>query len=366
MTKLQKPKRKKRIQFNILLRMALSLIIATALNNGFILLFSKIGDLTKWEEFIKFFPYLLTPLFIIIFIITFLILTRKIVRDLITLEQGLEVIAEGNLSHRVPENRQDELGSVAMNINKMTERLHEQMEKEREIEQSKMDLITGLSHDLRTPLTSIIGYIQLLKSESFHDKDEYSRFVQNTYNKAIHLRKLIDDLFEYTRLTSVDETQLNRREINLLQLLEQLLFEFEPLAQENGIHIVKEMETSQINAFIDSDKIARAIDNLLMNALKYSLKPGTIYVRLKKHGSDITIEVQNKGTQLTANQADKLFDRFYKVDFSRSSEGIQAGAGLGLSIARNIAELHQGSLALHHTDDVFLFKMTLPLYLLDE
>ncbi|EHS55970.1 sensor histidine kinase [Paenibacillus sp. Aloe-11] len=352
---IQKPKRKKRIQVNILIRMVLSFIIAIAINDILILLFLKI----EWQWFHNFFPYLLTPLFMVTFIFTFLVLTRRIVRDLITLEQGLQIISEGNLSYRVPVVRQDELGRVALNINRMTERLEQQIVKEREIEKSKMELITGISHDLRTPLTSIIGYIELLRTDSYQDKDEYTRFVQNTYNKALHLKKLLDDLFEYTRLTSVD-VHLNLRRINLFQLLDQLLFEFEPIAQENGVYIVKDIGDSPIVTSIDSDKIARAIDNLLMNALKYSLKPGSICIRLKTTPEQITIEVENKGTPLSQDQEEKLFERFYKVDYSRSSEGIQTGAGLGLSIARNIVELHQGTLTLNHIHNVFTFQLNLP------
>ncbi|SEK02514.1 sensor histidine kinase [Paenibacillus polymyxa] len=356
---IQKPKRKKRIQVNILIRMVLSLIIAIAINSLLVQLFKKISSITEWHWFRNFFPYLLTPLFMVIFIFTFLVLTRRIVRDLITLEQGLQFISEGNLHYRVPVVRQDELGRVAHNINRMTERLEQQIVKEREIEKSKMELITGISHDLRTPLTSIIGYIELLRTDSYQDKDEYTRFVQNTYNKAIHLKKLLDDLFEYTRLTSVD-THLNLRRINLFQLLDQLLFEFEPIAQENGVYIVKDIGDSSIITSVDSDKMARAIDNLLMNALKYSLKPGRICIRLQATPEQITIKVENEGIPLTQDQKEKLFDRFYKVDHSRSSEGIQTGAGLGLSIARNIVELHQGTLTLNHTNNTFIFQLNLP------
>ncbi|MDN4083516.1 sensor histidine kinase [Paenibacillus polymyxa] len=356
---IQKPKRKKRIQVNILIRMVLSLIIALAINSLLVQLFKKISNVMEWHWFRNFFPYLLTPLFMVTFIFTFLVLTRRIVRDLITLEQGLQFISEGNLHYRVPVVRQDELGRVAHNINRMTERLEQQIVKEREIEKSKMELITGISHDLRTPLTSIIGYIELLRTDSYQDKDEYTRFVQNTYNKAIHLKKLLDDLFEYTRLTSVD-THLNLRRINLFQLLDQLLFEFEPIAQENGVYIVKDIGDSSIITSVDSDKMARAIDNLLMNALKYSLKPGGICIRLQATPEQITIEVENEGIPLTQDQKEKLFDRFYKVDHSRSSEGIQTGAGLGLSIARNIVELHQGTLTLNHTNNTFIFQLNLP------
>ncbi|AIQ67591.1 sensor histidine kinase [Paenibacillus graminis] len=351
--------RKKKIQFNILIRMMLSLIVAYAVNNTIIFLVMKAGNRMALNWLLNIFPYFITPFFMVVFIITFLALTRRIVKDLITLERGLQIITEGDLNYRVSVHRQDELGRVAFNINRMTERLQQQIIKEREIEKSKMEMITGISHDLRTPLTSIIGYIELLRTESFQDKEEYSRFVQNTYNKAIHLKKLLDDLFEHTQLSTVD-SRLNIRNIDLFQLLDQLLFEFEPIAQESGITIVKDLGNAPVVIPIDSDKIARAIDNLLMNALKYSLKPGMIGIRMRTDGDQLTIEIENKGIPLTPDQEKRLFDRFYKVDHSRSSEGIQAGTGLGLSIARNIAELHRGTLTLNHSQDIFIFRLNLP------
>ncbi|WP_342566441.1 HAMP domain-containing sensor histidine kinase [Paenibacillus sp. FSL R7-0345] len=338
--------------------MLLSLILAVTMNNVLIYFVFQVGTGMDWLK--KAFPYFITPFFIIVFIFTFLMSTRRIVKDLMTLERGLQIITEGDLSYRVPVERQDELGRVAFNINQMTERLEQQIAKEREAEQSKMELITGISHDLRTPLTSIIGYIELLRSNSFQDQEEYDRFVQNTYNKAAHLKKLLEDLFEYTRLSSAD-THLNAYQIDLYQLLKQLLFEFEPIAYENQLHIINEIGSFPVYTIADSDKIARAIDNLLMNALKYSFKPGAIFVRMLTDHKQVTIEVENHGIPLSKEQQNKLFERFYKVDHSRSSEGIQTGAGLGLSIARNIAELHGGSLTLNHENELFTFQLKLPL-----
>ncbi|MNW33403.1 Sensor histidine kinase YycG [compost metagenome] len=339
--------------------MVLSIIIATMINNLFIYFLAVTfnGLNNKWV--LNTFPYLMTGLFILNVICIFLLLTRRIVKDLITLEHGLHVISEGNLHYRVSVNRQDELGNVARNINMMAERLQQQIIKEREMETSKMEMITGISHDLRTPLTSIIGYLELLRTNSFQNQDEYNRFVQNTYSKATHLKKLLDDLFEYTRLTSVD-THLELKQIDIVQLLEQLLFEFEPIALENKIRIVKDMDHVPVTVWIDSEKIARAIDNLLMNALKYSIKPGKVRISLRLDDQHIHVEVENNGNPLTLEQENKLFERFYKVDYSRSSEGIQTGAGLGLSIARNIIELHGGTLMLDHQDNLFRFTLSLP------
>lgn len=357
---IEKSKRKKKIQLNILIRMILSLIVAVAMNNTLIHFVFKVGNGMETEWLVNIFPYFITPFFTVIFISTFLLLTKRIVEDLKILERGLQQITEGDLNYRVPVNRQDELGRVAVNINLMTERLQQQIEKEREVEQSKMEMITGISHDLRTPLTSIIGYIELLRTESYQDKEEYNRFVQNTYNKAFHLKKLLDDLFEYTRLTSVD-SQLNLKRVDLAQLLNQLLFEFEPLAEENKVYLIKDIPVNPVVTFIDSEKIARAIDNLLMNALKYSYTQGSIHVRLIADAEYSMIEIENKGIPLSEEQVDRLFERFYKVDYSRKSEGIQTGAGLGLSIARNIAELHRGALTLRHIHDVFTFQLRLPM-----
>ncbi|WP_276539704.1 sensor histidine kinase [Paenibacillus polysaccharolyticus] len=353
-------KPRKRIQVNLLLRVVLSATLAAALNN---LLIFFITNVDAWENkwIQNLYPYFITPFFVLIFILTFLLSTRRIVKDLMSLERGLQTISEGNLSFRVSMNRQDELGRVADNINQMTERLQQQMLKEREIENSKMEMITGISHDLRTPLTSIIGYIELLRTNTFQNQEEYDRFVHNTYNKAIHLKKLLDDLFEYTKLNSVDAT-LDYKQVDLFQLVDQLLFDFEPIAQENHIQLHKDIGDSPIIMSIDSNKMARAIDNLLMNALKYSFKPGMIYVRIKKELTTITLEIENNGTPLTREQENKLFDRFYKVDHSRSSEGIQTGSGLGLSISKNIVELHRGTIALDHEDTRFTFKITLPIH----
>lgn len=351
--------RKKKIQINILIRIIISTVIAVTINN--VIIWFSVEVFNSWEHFwfSSFFPLIITPIFIINFILIFLFLTRRMVKDIIHLDQGLQVIAEGNLEYRVAVNRQDEIGRVASSINHMTEQMQRQMQKERELEKSKMDMISGISHDLRTPLTSIIGYIELLRTDSFQDKAEYDRFIQNACNKARHLKKLLDDLFEYTRLTSAD-TRLELNKIDLYQLLDQLLFEFEPLAKENDIQIERRIGDSPVPAYIDSNKLARAIDNLLMNALKYSFKPGVITVRMNVNHDYITIEVENRGKPITGEQMDKLFERFYKVDYSRSSEGIQSGSGLGLSIARNIAELHQGSLTLQHADNVFTFQLKLP------
>jgi signal transduction histidine kinase len=165
-----------------------------------------------------FFKDLPLGVFIGLFIFFFFVLTRHIVRYVRALTEGLKLIADGDLSYRLPLSRQDELGMVAHDINHMAERLQKQVQRERELEKSKMELITYVSHDLRTPLTSIIGYLNLLKTRTFEDEKEQERYIDNTYNKTKQLKKLIDDLFEYTRLSNRD-VQLSIQEVDFNSLL---------------------------------------------------------------------------------------------------------------------------------------------------
>lgn len=348
------------IQLSLLFNCGLSFVIAYLVTAAVSIILFLIGHTFSSFAFLEqLLGIVLILSFTSSFLIIFIWLNKRIVTDLLNVEKGLEIMSKGDLDYKVVIHREDELGRVASNINRMAEQLQQKNLQERQNEQAKMELITGISHDLRTPLTSIIGYMELLRSHSFRDEQEYMRFVQNSYNKALHLKKMLDDLFEHTRLVG-NEAHLHLEPIDITQLLNQLLFEFEPIAQENDITIVtKSIDLPKV-IMMDNEKIARAIDNLLMNALKYSVKPGIVHVVTHLIGDQVCIEVENKGIPLTLEQEKRLFERFYKADDSRNHNGIQAGAGLGLSIARNIVELHEGTLRFEHTDGLFTFTICLP------
>ncbi|MCY9698020.1 HAMP domain-containing sensor histidine kinase [Paenibacillus alginolyticus] len=297
--------------------------------------------------------------FLFFFLLLFFFLMRHIVRQVRTLADGLMAIAKGDLHYRVPLPGQDELGEVAQNINYMAEQLQSMMMRERQIETSKMELITHVSHDLRTPLTSIIGYLNLLKNDDYHDLDEHKRYIHNAYNKTQQMKKLIDDLFEYTRLTSGDVNPTFRK-IDLNSLLEQIIIEFEPIAQELSLTVKKDWDQQPLFAHVDVEKLVRAIDNLLMNALKFSLKPGEITVRLAENSHFIVFVVENWGSPVTKEQEKLLFERFYKAEPSRRDRDVPSGAGLGLSIANYIVELHGGRIGLKNENGHFTFFIELP------
>ncbi|WP_261807546.1 HAMP domain-containing sensor histidine kinase [Paenibacillus sp. N3.4] len=295
-----------------------------------------------------------------LFISFFFLLTRHIVRYFNAITDGLKHIASGNLSYRLPTSRYDELGLVAQNINEMAERLQQQAERERQQEKSKMELITHVSHDLRTPLTSIMGYLDLLRTRTFKDEKEQERYIENSFNKTQQLKRLIDDLFEYTRLTNED-VQLSFQEVNFSSLLEQMIAEFEPVAKEHEISISKNISGLPVLIRMDIEKMVRAIDNLLMNALKFSVKPGEIKLQLLVKEKRIILFIENDGLPITQEQEVQLFERFFRIEPSQLDKHMPSGSGLGLSIARNIVELHAGRIWLEYEEGHYRFAIELPL-----
>ncbi|UKS25158.1 HAMP domain-containing histidine kinase [Paenibacillus sp. HWE-109] len=355
---------KKSIRLRLLGSLLFSLVAAffgTSLINDFLnFILPQIIVMKSESEALSFANAALSFLsFLFFFLLIFFFLMRPIVRKVRTLADGLMAIANGDLNYRVPLPGQDELGEVAQNINYMAEQLQSMMKRERQIETSKMELITHVSHDLRTPLTSIIGYLNLLKNDDYQDLDEHKRYIHNAFNKTQQMKKLIDDLFEYTRLTSGD-ANLTFQVIDLNSLLEQIIIEFEPIAQELSLTIRKDWEQQSLFAHVDVERLVRAIDNLLMNALKFSLKPGEITVRLAERDHLVVLAVENWGSPITKEQEKLLFERFYKAEPSRRDRDVPSGAGLGLSIANYIVELHGGRIGLKHANGHFTFYIELP------
>ena len=298
--------------------------------------------------------FIILVLFLVLFIFFFFVLTSRTLRYFRVITDGLQLIAGGNLKYRIPLSRQDELGNVAHNINHMAEQLQQQMERERQIEQSKMELITYVSHDLRTPLTSIIGYLDLLKTPKYQNEIEQARFINNAYNKTQQLKKLIDDLFEYTRLTNGD-VRLSFQEVDYHSLLKQIISEFEPVANEQQITIVQDISPVPLLIQMDIEKMVRTIDNLLTNALKFSIRPGEIKVQLTTQEEQVILSVENVGKPISLEQEHQLFERFYKMEPSRYEHNTPAGSGLGLSIAKHIVELHGGRIWLEHHEGHYTF-----------
>ncbi len=295
---------------------------------------------------------------IILFILSFFYITKRKMNQIEELAKGVMEIAKGDLAYRIERKGQDEIALLTDNINQMAEEIMTNIEIERKIEQQKNELITNVSHDLRTPLTSIMGYLRLLREEKYETKEQYDEYLKIAFSKSEQLKNLIDDLFEYTKLTN-DKNTVVRQQVCLNELLDQLMEELVPLAEEKQRIFIKHFSEERIIAALDSEKIVRVFDNLLINAINYSAGDGKILVSLEGQDNQVRISVANKSDKFTAEELDSLFERFYKKDQSRSN--VTEGSGLGLAIAKSIVELHGGTILAKYKNGTLYFIITLPL-----
>lgn len=291
---------------------------------------------------------------LVTFLLSFYFITNKKMRYIEIVSDGLLEISKGNLDYRIKKYGDDELASLANNINFMAEELKNKIEDERKAERAKSELITNVSHDLRTPLTSIKGYLGLIKEKKYSSEDQLEEFLNIAYNKSEKLEILINDLFEYTKLTS-DGVNLDKQSIALNGLLEQLIDELIPISEENNVNISEEFTSEKVVVNIDPNKTVRVFENLLMNAIRYSLKPGEVKVILTKEEEFALVRVQNKCDNLSEEDLRKIFDRFYRVEKSRSSD--TGGSGLGLAIAKNIVQLEEGTIGAKYENGYISFDV---------
>ncbi len=276
------------------------------------------------------------------FIAGFLILTKNKMDYIQELYNTVKIMTTGNLEYKAPVKGNDELSHLAQSINVMAEEISKRIEEERKLEKAKQELITNVSHDLRTPLTSILGYLGLAKSEnlSLEKKNDY---IQIAYSKSESLKVLISELFEYTKLQS-PENKPTLSLVNLADLLEQLVEEMIPLAEDKGLHIVKSFARKDVFLHVEPQQIVRVFENLISNAIKYTHGIHPIEVVLKEvdqHGFT-TVLVKNAIDEISDEDTQKMFERFYRLEKSRSSE--TGGTGLGLAIAESIVHSHHGEI----------------------
>lgn len=291
------------------------------------------------------------------FILTIFRLSKDKIAYIQYLSYCLRQISKGNLEYKIEVMGEDELAQVAKSITHMEEEIKYQIEAQMRAEKSKNELVTNVAHDLRTPLTSIIGYIGLVKTKCYSSQEEADKYMDIAYNKSEKLKALIEDLFELTKLHQ-HSIKLHRCTISIGNLLNQLIEELMPLANEKQIQIETYIDATETSAEVDIDKITRVFENLIENAIKYCPMEETIYIELKGNEDYLYAAVSNPSDEIPQEEVDKLFERFYRADKSRSSSA--GGSGLGLAIAKNIIELHGGKIKATLNEDLISFKIMLP------
>lgn len=265
-------------------------------------------------------------------------------------------IEEGSTA-KVPVENVGQLGQLATDINRMVDRLRTSMEEERRAEQTKNELITNVSHDLRTPLTSITGYLGLIEQDRYKDEVELRYYVNMAYEESLRLKQLLQDLFEYTRLQN-KEMKLNNNRINLAEMLYQITAHFGWQLQENGMECRLFMNQQPLYVIADGDKLRRVYENLITNAIRYGSDGRLLDIRARIEGNDVVTEVMNYGEPIPAQDLPHLFDRFYRVEKSRAAQ--TGGSGIGLAIAKHIVDLHGGTISAESDEDRTVFTVRLP------
>ena len=228
----------------------------------------------------------------------------------------------------------------------------------KEAEQRKNDLIVYLAHDLKTPLTSVIGYLTLLRDEPQISEEMRSRYTGIALDKAERLEDLINEFFDITRF-NLTNIQLEPERVNISRMLEQIGFEFHPILAEKDLKLETEIKPN-VEILCDPDKLARVFDNLLRNAVNYSYAGTTIYLSMDYEPikDEVKICVENHGKTISPDKLDRIFEQFFRLDSSRRSS--TGGSGLGLAIAKEIVELHHGTITAESENERIRYTVVLP------
>lgn len=270
----------------------------------------------------------------------------------------LHYIANGHLNHRIPFKLKGNTQSVVESINALVDSVIQSMDEERAIESSKDELITNVSHDLRTPLTSILGYLGLIRDKQYHSQEDLLKYADIAYLKAKQMKSLVDNLFEYTKVKQTG-TPLSISKIDLNQMMEQLVASFELEADKSGLAISAQETDQPMYIEADAEKLGRVFNNLISNAIKYGKGGHHIYLSCATgQPGEVVIHVANDGPEIPKQSLDQIFERFYRVESSRNKD--TGGSGLGLAIAQSIIDLHGGYINVSSDQGLTTFAIHLP------
>lgn len=263
-------------------------------------------------------------------------------------------LAAGRLGADLKTSGKSVLSDLANNINHLKHGVQTSQNEQAKSERLKTELITNVSHDLRTPLTSIINYTELLKNTEV-TLEEQKSYIDIIDQKSKRLKVLIDDLFEVSKMAS-GNMELQREEVDIVQLLQQALAEYDKEIRESTIQFRITNSPPPVLAYVDGQKLWRVFDNLIGNILKYSIEQSRAYISVDTKGYEVIITFKNVSKYELSDNSEELFERFKRGDTSRHTEG----SGLGLAIAQSIVDLHGGRLSIEVDADLFKVTIYLP------
>lgn len=350
-------------KWRLLINITLSYLVAFLIYSILGIIFDRIIPIAVPNEMRYALCYAIS---FIVFVEIFFKLIDFTIEYIRKLRRSIQQVTSGNYGVQCEVEYDDELGSLAANINvlsktllakeKESEKLKEKeraaLDIERNAERQKNELITNVAHDLRTPLTTIVGYLELIKDDTALSKEDVHKYSGIAYKKSIRLQEMMDDLFEFTKLDNAD-IKLNKSMINLSGLIMQMTDEFYPSFKDCNITPIVDLPEENIYVQGDGQLLARVFDNLISNALKYGYHNTDLKIEVSGDEKYATVKVINHGDTIASEDIPLLFNKFYRTDSSRNSK--TGGTGLGLAITKNIVDLHHGDISVTSDDQITTF-----------
>lgn len=350
-------------KWRLLINITLSYLVAFLIYSILGIIFDRIIPIAVPNEMRYALCYAIS---FIVFVEIFFKLIDFTIEYIRKLRRSIQQVTSGNYGVQCEVEYDDELGSLAANINvlsktllakeKESEKLKEKeraaLDIERNAERQKNELITNVAHDLRTPLTTIVGYLELIKDDTALSKEDVHKYSGIAYEKSIRLQEMMDDLFEFTKLDNAD-IKLNKSMINLSGLIMQMTDEFYPSFKDCNITPIVDLPEENIYVQGDGQLLARVFDNLISNALKYGYHNTDLKIEVSGDEKYATVKVINHGDTIAPEDIPLLFNKFYRTDSSRNSK--TGGSGLGLAITKNIVDLHHGDISVTSDDQITTF-----------
>ncbi|MEN6328374.1 MAG: HAMP domain-containing sensor histidine kinase [Syntrophomonas sp.] len=314
-----------------------------------------VSDVSPIGSFARNFLLTLILAVLLILIITNGLLTyivsRSIIKPIEVLKNGAEQIKEGNLNFEVSSNSNDEIGQLCNAFEEMRCKLKESISLQMQYEENRKELISNISHDLKTPITAIKGYTEGIMDGVPDSPEKMEKYIQTIYSKAIDVDKMIDELFMFSKL-DLKREPFNFESVEMTSYLEHCIEELQFDLNKKGIRLHLDMgKDKPVIAVADREKLKRVITNIIDNSVKYMNKdPGEINVKLLNDIDTITMEIRDNGRGIAEKDLALIFDRFYRADPSRNAAA--NGSGLGLAIARRIIEEHGGTMRVKSEENI--------------
>lgn len=285
---------------------------------------------------------------------------RRTIQPMIKLKQGLDEVTRGNYLVKVENNLPNDMAIVLDSFNQMTAKLHEGERLQAEYEENRKALLANISHDLKTPITAIQGYVEALLDNSPGAEESRSKYIQTIYNNTVYVNKLIDDLFLFAKLDMQKlEFQFLRTNIGAFMddLMEEYGFDYH---ERNIVFEYRNLLGEPVWVDLDGKRLRQAINNVLNNALNHGPAQGlALEVSLSRQGESVCLDIRDNGPGISAEKLPYIFDRFYRIDPERPKE--IAGTGLGLAIAKELVEAHRGKITAQSVEQAgCCFSIKLP------